>query len=397
MVSWSFSNLISHKNSKSALFYTIKRTFILLVLLFPAACTSFPEEIIGVDNATIPAKSVVGAKQHKIFIATTRQPDAASTIMFTGERNDSLSFARVTVSVPPNHIDGNIERPTRIPPDPRKEFAVIDPVLYSSEKGFVAGIDNEILRKPKKEQHVLVFVHGYNTTLAAAILRAGQFVEDSNFTGVLILFTWASRGSTLSYVYDMNSALHARDALLDTAKAINRTKAKSINVLAHSMGNLVTVEAMRQAKLEGWFNNSGRLKNIILASPDIDSDVFRKQIQVFPKEKRRFYVLISEDDKALAFSRKIAGGVNRVGDDSAEELAKIGVVVIDLSKIDDTNNLNHSKFADSPEVVQLIGTRLNAGDNLHTEKILAGNVGSIGALPGLTTKSIGLGILSLGN
>ena len=64
------------------------------------------------------------------------------------------------------------------------------------------------------------------------------------------------------------------------------------------------------------FNASGKLENIILASPDIDIDVFKTQLKVFPKSKRRFYVLISENDKALAVSRRLAGGVPRVGNDT---------------------------------------------------------------------------------
>jgi len=36
---------------------------------------------------------------------------------------------------------------------------------------------------------------------------------------------------------------------------------------------------------------------------------------------------------------------------------------MDLSKLDDTSSLNHTKFANSPDIVQLIGRRLNEGDS----------------------------------
>ena len=39
-------------------------------------------------------------------------------------------------------------------------------------------------------------------------------------------------------------------------------------------------------------------------------------------------------------------------------LEQFGVTVLDLSEID-VNGSNHSKFADSPEIVQLIGKRLS--------------------------------------
>jgi len=42
------------------------------------------------------------------------------------------------------------------------------------------------------------------------------------------------------------------------------------------------------------------------------------------------------------------------------ELEKLGLTVIDLSGIDDSSSGSHSKFAGSPEMVQLIGAGLNS-------------------------------------
>jgi esterase/lipase superfamily enzyme len=52
--------------------------------------------------------------------------------------------------------------------------------------------------------------------------------------------------------------------------------------------------------------------------------------------------------------------VPRVGAANAEELERLGVTVIDLSEIDDSSSGSHSKYAGSPEVVQLIGAGLNS-------------------------------------
>ena len=72
------------------------------------------------------------------------------------------------------------------------------------------------------------------------------------------------------------------------------------------------------------------------------------------------YVLISSDDEALRFSKRVAGGVDRVGATDVSELEGLGLTVIDLSDIDDSNTGSHSKFAGSPEVVQLVGRTLSA-------------------------------------
>ena len=347
--------------------------------LLVSGCAGSPDAIIGIDNPRIRAETVTGARKHDIFIATTRALDANPAIMYSGERSDEIGLARVTVSVPPNHVPGKIERPDSLPPDPRTEFTVLEPVSYSGERAFVEGLGSALAARPRGERTVLLFVHGYNTTLAAAVLRLAQFVEDTGYSGVPVLFSWASRGKAIDYVYDLNSALHARDDLVKTARLIVQAAPEAGDIVAHSMGNFLTVEAMRQAKLEGRFDRHGLLRNIILASPDIDVDVFKKQIATFGKDDRRYYVLISEDDKALRISRRIAGGVSRVGSESADELTKLGATVIDLSQVKDKSSLNHSKFAESPEIVQLIGNGILAGNTLHTSKQGGGLIGGVAA------------------
>jgi len=346
-----------------------------------SGCASSLDAIIGVDNPRIPAATVSGARKHDIFIATTRALDADPAIMYSGERSDKIGLARVTVSVPPNHVSGKIERAKKLPPDPRTDFAVLAPVIYPDKGTFLEGLNSALAARREGERNVLLFVHGYNTTFTLAVLRLAQFVEDTGYTGVPVLFSWASRGKTLDYVYDLNSTLHARDTLIKTAELLAQTEVESADIVAHSMGVFLTVEAMRQAELMGKFNKAGRVNNIILASPDIDVDVFKKQLAPFPVEDRRFYVLISEDDKALALSRRIAGGVNRVGDASADELAALGVTVIDLTKVKDSSNLNHTKFADSPEVVQLIGNGILAGHTLHTSEPSGGLAAGLKVIP----------------
>lgn len=349
------------------------RVFTLLLVLMIAGCGG-PHALVGMHNSRIAASDVPGTSQHRLFVATTRAPSDVPGEFYSGERSQTVSFASVDVSIPPNHVSGKIERPGKIPPDPRTDFVILDPVRLQDERGFVAGIDAALAARPPEDREILLFVHGYNTNMSSAILRLGQFVEDTGFRGVPVLFSWASSGQTLKYVYDMNSAIQARDALEHTALLLNRTKADSASVVAHSMGNLLTVETMRQMEIKGRFRKSGKLRNVILASPDIDIDVFASQVASIPPEDRRFFVLIARDDKALRLSRRIAGGVNRVGAADADTLADLGVIVIDLTQIDDSNSTHHTKFAESPEVVQLIGEGLSSNGELstHSPRIVGG-------------------------
>jgi esterase/lipase superfamily enzyme len=327
-----------------------------------------PPEIIGIDNPDVPISSVVEAKQHRIFIATTREDSEVVGALFSGLRAEELGLASVDVSVPPTHSPGRLERPNRLPPDPRTEFAIVEPTIYQGDKAFISALNRELRRRPSDAREILFFVHGYNNTTSDALLHVGQFVEDSGFEGVPVLFTWASAGKKSRYVYDLNSALVARPLLIDAASIVNRSIATDYHIFAHSMGGFLTMEAIVDAAQVGQFDRTGRLRNVVLASPDIDIDLFRSQMGQIETTFDRFFVLLSKDDDALRLSRIIAGGVPRLGAADADTLGDLGVVAIDLSEIDDSATGSHSKFSGSPEVVQLIGQGLNSVPQYGTSR-----------------------------
>lgn len=321
---------------------------------------SRPPEVIGIDNPEIPAVSVAEVSRNRIFIATTRARSAELGAFFSGKRAQELSLASAEVTIPPNHVVGQIERPTRLPPDPRTHFTVVEPVVYSGDAAFVADINRALAARPAGQRRLLLFVHGYNNTPSDALLRLAQFMEDTEYAGVAILFTWASAASTSRYVYDLNSALIARGKIKEIADLMVRTRAESADVFAHSMGTLLTMEGLVDLQQAGTLGRRGEINHIVLASPDIDMDLFRTQLNQLPLAiRQRIYLLISRDDRALRVSSVLAGGIPRVGMAHVEELEGLGLTVIDLSEIEDSSAGSHAKFAGSPEVVRLLGLGLN--------------------------------------
>jgi len=324
-----------------------------------------PPELVGIVNADIPVEAVPDVTRHRIFITTTREASEAVGALYSATRSSDLGLSSVVVTVPPTHVVGQLERPTRLPPDPRTEFSVIEPVVFRTDASFITEVNRELAKRPPGQRSLLLFVHGYNTTTSDAILRLGQFVEDSGFPGVPVLFTWASAAQVPRYVYDLNSALVARVQLKEMADILRQTRAERFDILAHSMGTFLIMEGLVDAHLAGRLGTQGQIDHIVLASPDIDIDLFRTQISLLPQPiVDRIFILASKDDSALRFSRRIAGGIERVGAADAEELGKLGVTVIDLSEIEDSGSGSHSKFAGSPEVVKLIGAALNSGGEL---------------------------------
>jgi esterase/lipase superfamily enzyme len=147
----------------------------------------------------------------------------------------------------------------------------------------------------------------------------------------------------------------------DVVGVLERTGAESVELFAHSMGTFLTMEGLVDGAQTGRLDRrAASINHIVLASPDIDLDLFRAQLgQLPPAIREKMYLLVSKDDGALRASRLIAGGVPRVGAADAEELEVLGVTVIDLSEIEDSSSGSHAKFAGSPEVVRLLGAGLN--------------------------------------
>lgn len=314
----------------------------LAALSFLAGCASRPEVGALADNMAVAP----GAAEHAIMVATSRARDPRPGTYFNGERSTAFDLAEFTVSVPPTHKHGEVELPQSGAGNPQTDFVVRDGGYIENEKAFVAQLNRRLAQKPRGQRSIIIFIHGYNTLFAEGLFRFAQVVHDSKSTAVPVHFSWASRGQLSDYVYDNNSATAARDRLERLFRLALASNAEKVNVLAHSMGNWVTVEAMRQMKIKGGIAHPEKIGTIILAAPDIDIDVFKSQMRAIGDPKKPFFVVLSRDDRALALSRFLGGDKSRVGDTTdAQELTALGAVVIDLTDMRGQDSMNHDKFA----------------------------------------------------
>ena len=296
-----------------------------------------------------------------MLVATTRAPSGDPATLFNGERGYTLSLANVLVSLPPGRQVGSVQWP-RGAGNPNRDFVVksATPLAKSQVRSW--------LSQGNRKRRVLVFVHGFNTRFTAAALRFAQIAHDTNSGAAPILFSWPSRGGLLNYSYDKESANFSRGDLAYVLRtAADSPAVAEVTVLAHSMGAWLAMEALRQVALEDR-SNLAKINNIVLASPDIDVDVFRRQLDDIGAERPLITVFTSSRDRALGISSVVAGGVTRVGGVHVEEatyqekFADVpGLVFIDTSPLQRGAGLNHSTFATSPKIVQLIGERLLAG------------------------------------
>lgn len=342
------------------------------------ACAGRP---IGVMQP-VGMQASSGASQVHLIAATTRAPTADKAVLFTGERGTGLMIDAVTISIPPDAVRkvGEVQWPKRLPPDPAKEFSTVAVEPLATPAQGQAWLKSH----SGKSRRVLVFVHGFNNRYEEAVYRFAQIVHDSKTDVVPVVFTWPSRASIFDYNYDKESTNYSRDALEELLSRIASDKSVGeITVMAHSMGTWLAVEAMRQMAIRDGKVNP-KISNVILAAPDLDVDVFGQQFRSFGPNPPHFTLFVSQDDRALTLSRRISGNVERLGqiDASREpyrsQLESAGITVLDLTKLKSGDNLNHGKFAESPEVVRLIGDRLIAGQTVTDSDIGLGE--SLGAV-----------------
>jgi esterase/lipase superfamily enzyme len=364
----------------------IARAFTCLALMLGiAGCGGRPVGVL------VPSGSVEGASKIDLLVATTRAPSDNPGTLFTGERAPQLSLTEIVVSIPPekNRKAGQVQWPKKLPPDPSRDFSTV------SVEPLEAGPPTQAWLKAHLPQNrrMLIFVHGFNNRFEDAVYRYAQIVHDSDASVAPVIFTWPSRASIFDYNYDKESTNYSRDALEELLhRAAKDPAVGEITLMAHSMGSWLTVEALRQMAIRDG-RVAAKITDVILASPDLDVDVFTKQMQAMGNKRPKFTLFVSRDDRALTVSRRISGNIDRLGqiDPTVEpyrsQLDQAGITVLDLTALKGGDKLNHGKFAESPEVVRLLGNRLIAGQTVTDSDIGLGE--RVGAVALGTAQTVG--------
>lgn len=325
-----------------------------LLAILNAGCSARQDVMRPVDIGT------AGTRKVDMLVATTRQPTQDPALMYSGERGEELSLANVVVSIPPEgrREAGTIQWPDSNSPDPLSSFVTLkaEPMRETQVLGWFR-------RNAGPKRKALIFVHGFNNGFADATYRLAQLANDLGTSAAPVLFTWPSRGNALDYVYDRESTIYSRFGLVKVLKeAIASPDVSEISVVAHSMGGWLTMEALREIGLRDG-KLSGKVKTVVLASPDIDVDVFRRQVLEMGPQRPSFLVVNSRNDLALSVSRWIAGDVDRLGGadlrSHKELLTRYGISVIDATDEAQTDTLGHNAFAESDVLLRRLGEGLN--------------------------------------
>jgi esterase/lipase superfamily enzyme len=289
----------------------------------------------------------------RVYYSTNRKALETADIAerFGGERGP-LSFGAVNVTVPRSHRVGALEAPSilrlEFKPDPAKHV-VMQSLRVLDHDAWRAEIAKRATALGNAG--ILVFIHGYNVRFEDAARRAGQLAHDLSFAGPTVLFSWPSRGGLVDYTVDEQAAEWSiPDMKAVLASLATVAPGTPVYVVAHSMGNRVMTRGFK-ALLDEDPNKRRAFRQIVMAAPDIDADVFRREIGPGILGKGpRVTLYASSNDKALVASRKVHGGYRRLGESGDSIVVMRDLDTVDASAVS-TEFLGHSYFGDSTTVM----------------------------------------------
>jgi esterase/lipase superfamily enzyme len=267
-----------------------------------------------------------------------------------GPERGELTLGTCRVSIPAIHKPGEMERPSilrlEINEEVRKHI-VLRSALPLTDDAFYEKLEDRVSRSSSRD--AFVFVHGFDNTFDEAARRTAQIAADLKFEGAPICYSWPSQGNLLKYTVDENNVEwtipHLRQFLTELAE---RSGAEAIHLVAHSMGNRALTGALRSLSRD--LQGSPLFNQVVLTAPDIDADVFRRDIApAILGTARRVTLYASATDDALLLSKKVHG-FPRAGDTGRDLVVVPGMDTIDVTGID-TSLLGHAYYAANETVL----------------------------------------------
>ncbi|WP_161604439.1 alpha/beta hydrolase [Roseiconus nitratireducens] len=266
------------------------------------------------------------------------------------------------VTVPYAHRRGVVERPSVLRLEFRedqREHIVMTSAVELSVDDFRDQLASTVSGAP--EQDVLVFVHGYNVDFQSAVRRTAQLAVDLPFQGAAVCYSWPSQGTLLGYTVDETNAAWTQTHLKQFLRElVQKSGARRINVIAHSMGNRPTTQALVELGREAAAGQPVPFDHVVLAAPDIDADRFRRDLApelVTVADHVTLYA--SSSDQALIASKQVHGHP-RAGESGEHIVVTPGIETVDVSGID-LSLLGHSYYGDSASILQDLYELVRAG------------------------------------
>ena len=344
-----------------------------------------------------------GTAEVRVFYVTNRSVKGAGRHVGDYSNSDTrrdVSLGTSVVGIPRDHRLGGFETASilrfQFRNDPRKHISVLS-VDPQTREHFYRELSSRVASSRGRE--ALVFVHGFNVTFEDSLRRTAQLAYDLGFDGAPVAFTWPSRSIGMSTLEafvttlspgagtalfafasrreysaaEENSDLAAFSLKEFLSEVRKRSGATTIHLIAHSMGGRVLARALSELEEPQQSRRVASLRQIVLAAPDINVEVFKRLAEGFRLKADRITLYASSKDHALALSKQIHDHP-RAGETGAGIVVMPGIDTIDVSAVD-TDLDGHSYYADNRSVIsdifQLLRSNAPPSDRFGLAQVLA--------------------------
>jgi esterase/lipase superfamily enzyme len=312
--------------------------------------------IVGAAVSTAGCASTVGSdsraddfKVVTLYYGTDRAalPADGGRVRYGKDRGDQYVFETgvCSVSIPRDHRTGERESPLWFFPEDPQKHIVVQGVERLDPQAFSTAFRSAIAQASRKA--VLVFVHGYRTDFDEAARQAAQVTYDLGFRGVPAFFSWPSNDALVPYVADESDAEWAVPHLSAFLEMVQKDmQPEEMFVIAHSMGTRVLARAVKEMAAPPEGASPRKFTAIILAAPDIDRDVFYRDLAPRLGERSDATTLYASGADVPLFASGILHGAPRAGDAPPAWVAPVNVDTVDASGLK-TDFFGHSYWAQS--------------------------------------------------
>lgn len=352
-----------------------------VLLLVLAACatsvtTRHPD--FGLDcqeyDANVDCVRVFYGTNRTITVdGKSQQPSSEQDVTaIVNESGGELVVGRADIWLPLLVKDGGerevSETPfaTGTPPterDEQEKFVFITRITASGKEHFVSELQSAV--DDQNSQSVMLFVHGFNVTFDAALIRSAQLVVDlregADFNpGAPALFSWPSAGKVAPGTYrgDQARSLAAAPYLTEFLNLLTQNlEIDRVNIIAHSMGNRVLTEALENyaaTYLETHPDKAIEFR-IVLAAADVDRAEFDRVAEGLKDMDPKVTIYASDNDQALNVSKLLNRFKPRLGDTDGNKpyiRNDRGFVTVDATPVaTELFGLGHSYYSDNPFIL----------------------------------------------
>ena len=343
--------------------------------LEPEAVESAMASAVGIENASVQsAPERLDNVVIKTYFGTDRTfTEGLPARESFGTNRGPVLYGTADVSIPRDHRMGELEAPNwferMLFGENLDKHVVLTGTALKTRRQFL-----DLIHEAAQENganSAFVFIHGYNVSFEKAARRTAQMAYDLGFDGAPIFYSWPSQGSLTGYSADEETTILSQPDVKAFLEDIgDRLAGQNIHLIAHSMGNRPVTGALKELYREQP-DFRGRFREIILAAPDINREIFVRDLApyiVTPDQPVTLYT--SSRDAALLASKKVHSFA-RIGDARDGVTPLPGFEIVDASNVN-TSLLNHSYFADATSVLSDIFKLLKNGERASQRSGLTG-------------------------